>query len=62
MRGNPLPEGKQRVLVDIDRTLLRRIDHIAVDWDAYRKDAITRLLRIAVETVEGGKKGASQVA
>jgi hypothetical protein len=60
MRGNRLPEGKQRVLIDIDRDLLRRIDHIAVDWDAYRKDAIIQLLEIGVEEVN--RKGVEETA
>jgi len=61
MRGNRLPDGKQRVLVDIDRELLRRIDHIAVDWDEFRKDAIVRLLEIAVNVVEA-EEGARRTA
>lgn len=43
---------KQRVVIDVDKVLLKRIDHIAVDWDRYRKEAIEVLLEIAVGKVE----------
>ena len=46
----------RKVLIDVDRQLLRRIDHIAVDWDMFRKKAIVRLLEIAVR---GGSAAAS---
>ncbi len=62
MRGNKLDPSKQRVLLDLDRELVRRIDHIAVDWDDYRKDAIARLLQIAVDKVEEEKQGARRTA
>ena len=42
----------RKVLIDVDRQLLRRIDHIAVDWDMFRKKAIVRLLEIAVQRAE----------
>lgn len=47
----PSPK-KHRVMVDLDSGLLRRIEHIAVDWDSWRKDAIVRLLELGVEQVE----------
>ncbi len=45
---------KKQVVVHLDRDLVKRIDHIAVDWDMFRKYAIERMLTIAVDQVEGG--------
>ena len=52
----PSPK-KHRVMVDLDSGLLRRIEHIAVDWDSWRKDAIVRLLELGVEQVEKEQAG-----
>ena len=41
-----------KIAQDLDRELVRRIDHIAIDLDLYRYQTIERLLRIAVEEVE----------
>ena len=45
-------EIKQQVVIRLDRDLVKRIDHIAVEWDDFRGAAIERLLSIAVEYVE----------
>jgi predicted transcriptional regulator len=61
LKGNKLDPGRVRVLLDLDRDLVRRIDHIAVDWDAFRKQAIERLLLRVVgeeEKEKGGVRGA----
>ena len=55
MKGNKLDPRRVRVLLDLDKDLVRRIDHIAVDWDALRKEAIERLLSMAVADVERRK-------
>lgn len=44
--------ARQRLVIELDKQLLKRIDHISVDWDYYRKGAIERLLEIAVAKVE----------
>lgn len=57
-KGNKLQQGQVRILVDLDKELVKRIDHIAVDWDDYRKQAIEKLLLRAVEIVEKEKESA----
>lgn len=47
-----MTQETRKVLIDVDKELLRRIDHIAVDWDMFRKKAIVRLLDIAVQQTE----------
>ncbi len=47
-----MTQETKKVLIDVDKDLLRRIDHIAVDWDMFRKKAIVRLLDIAVQQTE----------
>ena len=47
-----MTQETRKVLIDVDKDLLRRIDHIAVDWDMFRKKAIVRLLDIAVQQTE----------
>lgn len=46
------PGEKQQVVVRLDKELVKRIDHVAVDWESFRGEAIERLLRMAVEQVE----------
>ena len=41
--------GKQQVVIRLEKDLVKRIDHIAVEWDVFRGEAIERLLGIAVE-------------
>lgn len=50
--SRPIPPERQRVLIEVDKDLLKRIDHISIDWDVYRKEAIERLLAMAVQKVE----------
>ena len=40
---------KQQVVAWLDKDLVRAIDHLAVDWEMYRQDAIEKLLRQAME-------------
>ena len=47
-----MAQEARKVLIDVDKELLRRIDHIAVDWDMFRKKAIVRLLELAVQRTE----------
>jgi hypothetical protein len=42
----------RKSLTGNNKQLLKRIDHIAVDWDYYRKEAIEKLLEIAVAKVD----------
>jgi len=44
---------KQQVVVRLEKELLKRVDHIAVDWDAFRDEATERLLNIALEKLDG---------
>ena len=45
---------KKQVVVHLDRDLVKRISHVAVDWAIPRKRAIERMLYIVVEQVEDG--------
>ncbi len=45
---------KKQVVVHLDRDLVKRIDHIAIDWGMRRKYAIERMLTIAVRQVKDG--------
>ena len=45
---------KKQVVVHLDRDLVKRIDHIAIDWGMRRKYAIERMLTIVVGQIEGG--------
>ena len=40
MQGHRLASDRVRVLLDLDKELVRQIDHIAVDRDEYRKQTI----------------------
>ena len=41
-------QDRDMVHVRLPRSLIREIDHLAVDWDTYRAGAIERLLVWAV--------------
>ncbi len=41
--------------IRVPRELQRDIDHIAVDWDTFRNEAVVRLLRFAVEAHRSGQ-------
>ena len=47
--SEPADEGREMVHVRLDARLVRRIDHLAVDWRSYRNEAVERLLREALE-------------
>ena len=51
MEGEP----REMVHVRLSRSLVREIDHLAVDWDTYRNRAVERLLQWAVEQQRTGK-------
>ena len=46
-----MAETKQQVVIRLEKDLVKRIDHIAVEWDVFRGEAIERLLTIAVGQV-----------
>ncbi len=47
--------GRKQVVIRIDKDLLRRVDMLGVEWDAFRSQVIDRLLRWAVENAEKQK-------
>jgi hypothetical protein len=48
-------EQREMVHVRLPKSLVREIDHLAVDWDTYRNGAVERLLTWAVEQQRTGK-------
>lgn len=48
-------DQRKMVHVRLPKTLLREIDHLAVDWDTYRNKAVEQLLAYAVEQQKTGK-------
>lgn len=51
MEGEP----REMVHVRLSKSLVREIDHLAVDWDTYRNRAVEQLLQWAVEQQRTGK-------
>lgn len=46
------PIDREMVHVRLDRELVRKIDHLAVDWRMYRNEAIERVLREGLMNLE----------
>jgi hypothetical protein len=42
---------KVQVVVRLDKDVVKSIDHIAVDWEAFRGEAMETLLRVATELI-----------
>lgn len=55
-----MAETKKQVVIRLDKDLVKRIDHISVEWDKYRGEAIERLLTIAIQQLD--KQGELQLA
>ncbi len=51
---------KQQVVIRLDKDLVKLIDHLSVDWENYRGEAIERLLTIAIQQLD--KQGELQFA
>ena len=47
-------EARVMVHVRLSKPLVREIDHLAVDWDTYRNEAVERLLTWAIENYKSG--------
>lgn len=43
---------KIQVVVRLDKDVVKRVDHIAVDWDSFRGEAMERLLKVAAAFIE----------
>jgi hypothetical protein len=60
--GLPVPPSEHKVLVQVrlPERLVMDIDHLAIEWGVYRKDAVERLLRQAMPEArrELAEKGA----
>ena len=50
-----MADNREMVHVRLHKSLIREIDHLAVDWDTYRNGAVERLLSWAVEQQRSGK-------
>ena len=48
-------DDRKQVLVRLDRDIVKRTDHLAVEWDVYRGEAMEILLRIALVQAERRK-------
>lgn len=41
--------------IRVPKELTRQIDHLAVDWDMFRQEAVVRLLEAAIELHRSGR-------
>ena len=48
-------DNRKQVLVRLDRDVVKRVDHLAVEWDVFRGEAMEILLRIALDQAERKK-------
>ena len=56
-RKAPSPKAtRKQVLLRLDRDVVKRVDHLAVEWELYRGEAMEILLRIALDQAERQKK------
>ncbi len=49
-------DDRVQVIVRLDRNLVKRIDHLAVDLDVFRQTLIESLLREALQHREDSKR------
>ena len=49
-----MPESKM-IHIRLEADLVKRLDHLAVDYDLFRTDAIEMLLEVAVKHAESGE-------
>lgn len=46
---------RKQVLLRLDRDIVKRVDHLAVEWELFRGEAMEILLRIALDQAERQK-------
>ena len=45
-------ESKTLIHVRLNKKVVKQVDHLSVEWDVYRNEAIERLLRQALEIAQ----------
>lgn len=41
-----------QVVLRLSKSVLKRVDHIGIEWDTYRTETVERMLNIAADKIE----------